>query len=215
MQKLLSPDLSNRMTSRTPSLLSECVQHYLGRWQIEKENLPFQVRHPIILPRDSHNVRLILRYVHQGTKHQGRGTTLNKLCSYGYWIVGGSKLISNFRLQCLVCRSMRRPTESQKIADLSQDCVKPFPPFTFCDMDCFGPFIVKQGCKELKRYGLLINCMYSQAIHIGMLDDMSTDAFINSLCCFIAIRGAVQQIQTNQGSNFIGGRNKFKKGKKH
>lgn len=71
--------------------------------------------------------------------------------------------------------------------------------------------MVKQGRKELKRYGLLFTCMCSRAIHIEMLDDMSTDSFINGLRCFIAIRGAVRQIRSDQGSNFIGGKNEFER----
>lgn len=42
-----------------------------------------------------------------------------------------------------------------------------------------------------------------------MLNDMSTDAFINSLRCFIALRGAVQQIRCDQGTNFIGAKNEL------
>ncbi|RXN17185.1 hypothetical protein ROHU_008098 [Labeo rohita] len=49
-----------------------------------------------------------------------------------------------------------------------------------------------------------------RAIHLEMLEDMSTDAFINGLRCFIAIRGAVRQIQCDQGTNFIGAKNEFK-----
>lgn len=78
-------------------------------------------------------------------------------------------------------------------------------------MECFGPFIVKQGRKEIKRYGLLFTCMCSRAIHIEMLDDMSTDAFINGLRCFIAIRGAIRQLRSDQGTNFIGAKNEFQK----
>ncbi|KAK0151643.1 hypothetical protein N1851_007053 [Merluccius polli] len=40
-----------------------------------------------------------------------------------------------------------------------------------------------------------------------MLEDM---LFINGLRCFIAIRGAVRQIQCDQGTNFIGAKNEFK-----
>ncbi|KAL7849468.1 hypothetical protein SRHO_G00210910 [Serrasalmus rhombeus] len=43
-----------------------------------------------------------------------------------------------------------------------------------------------------------------------MLDDLSTDAFINALRCFIAIRGAVCLIKSDQGRNFIGAKNEFK-----
>lgn len=51
--------------------------------------------------------------------------------------------------------------------------------------------------------------MCSRAIHIEMLDDMSTDCFINELRCFIAIRGSVRQIRSDQGTNFVGAKNKF------
>lgn len=78
-------------------------------------------------------------------------------------------------------------------------------------MECFGPFIVKQGRKEMKRYGLLFTFMYSRAIHIKMLDDMYTDASINGIRCFIAIKGAVRQLRSDQGTNFIGTKNEFQK----
>ncbi len=42
-----------------------------------------------------------------------------------------------------------------------------------------------------------------------MLEDMSTDAFINSLRCFIAIRGTVRQIRCDQGTNFVGAKNEL------
>lgn len=83
------------------------------------------------------------------------------------------------------------------------------PPFTYCGMDCYAPFYVREGRKELKRYGLLIKCMCSRAVHLEMLDDLSTDSFINSLRAFMAIRGAVRQIRCDQGTNFVGARNEF------
>lgn len=95
------------------------------------------------------------------------------------------------------------------MADLPEDRMETTPPFTYCWMDCFGPFYVKDGRKELKRYGLLITCMCSRAVHLEMLDDLSTDSLINSLRAFIAIRGTVRQIRCDQGTNFVGTRNKF------
>ena len=40
---------------------------------------------------------------------------------------------------------------------------------------------------------------------------MSTDAFINALRCSIAIRGMVQQLRCDQGTNFVSARNELKK----
>ncbi|KAL1263752.1 hypothetical protein QQF64_006491 [Cirrhinus molitorella] len=70
--------------------------------------------------------------------------------------------------------------------------------------------IEREGRKQHKRYGLLFTCFCSRAIHLEMLEDMSTDALINSLRCFISIRGAVRQIRCDQGTNFIGAKNEFK-----
>lgn len=94
------------------------------------------------------------------------------------------------------------------MADLPEDWMETTPPFTY-GMDCFGPFYVKEGRKELKRYGLLITCMCSGEIHSEILDNLSTDSFINSLRAFIAIRSTVRQIRCDQGTNFVGTRNEF------
>ncbi|KAJ0004820.1 hypothetical protein NQD34_011034 [Periophthalmus magnuspinnatus] len=95
------------------------------------------------------------------------------------------------------------------MSDLPEDRVEMTPPFSYCGIDCFGPFYVKEGRKELKRYGLLFTCMCSRAIHIEMLDDLTSDAFINALRCFIAIRGHVRQIRCDQGTNFVGAKGEF------
>ena len=47
-------------------------------------------------------------------------------------------------------------------------------------------------------------------MHIELLDDMSTDAFLNALRCFIAIRGPVQQLRSDQGTKFVGAKNELR-----
>lgn len=189
--------------------LQDGVLRVGGRLRRASESL--DLRHPIILPRDGVVTRLILAHHHQKTQHQGRGQTLNELRANGYWIVGGSKAVAQYIRQCVPCRRARRPPEEQRMADLPSDRIEPSPPFTYCGMDCFGPFYTKQGRKEYKRYGLLFTCLCSRAIHLEMLEDMTADAFINALRCFIAIRGAVRHIRSDQGSNFVGARNEMQR----
>ena len=90
------------------------------------------------------------------------------------------------------------------MADLPPDRTEPAPPFSYCAMDCFGPFVVKEGRREIKRYALIVTCMASRAIHLECLDDMTTDCLINALRCFIALRGPVLQMRCDNGSNFVG-----------
>lgn len=97
------------------------------------------------------------------------------------------------------------------MANLPSERIEPSPLFTYSGMDVFDLFITSKGRKSNKRYRLLFTCFCCRAIHIEMLDDMSMDAFINGLRCFIAIRGAVHQIRCNQGSNLIGAGNELTK----
>jgi len=57
---------------------------------------------------------------------------------------------------------------------LPADRVNDAPPFTYCAVDMFGPFIIKEGRKELKRYGCLFTCMACRAIHIETTNSLDT-----------------------------------------
>lgn len=76
-------------------------------------------------------------------------------------------------------------------------------------MDVFGPWYIKEGRKELKRWGIVFTCLSSRAIHLETLNTMETSSFINALRRFINRRGKVRQLRSDQGSNFIGGRNEL------
>ena len=68
----------------------------------------------------------------------------------------------------------------------------------------FGPFLVKNGCKEIKWYGTLYTCLSSRATHIEVSYSLNTDSFIVCLRRFIGRRGNVCLIRSDNGSNFIG-----------
>lgn len=97
------------------------------------------------------------------------------------------------------------------MATLPSERLEEGAPFTHIGIDCFGPFIVKNGRKERKAYGLISTCLSSRAVHIELLEDMTSDSFINALCNLIAIRGAVSTIRCDQGTNFIGAFNDLAK----
>lgn len=195
-------DKVNKLHKLSPFLDDQGILRVGGR--LKHAALHSNIKFPAIMPRDSHVSMLLVKHYHEKTYHQGRGITMNELRANGYWILGCSKVVSSQIYRCIRCRKFRRRTEQQKMADLPEDRMEATPPFTYCGMDCFGPFYVKEGRKELKRYGLLITCMCSRAVHIEMLDDLSTDAFINALRAFIAIRGSVRQMRCDQGTNFVG-----------
>ena len=168
------------------------------------------MKHPAVLPKDHHVTSLIIGHYHKTIQHQGRAMTINEIRSNGVWIIGCSSAVAAHIHRCVKCRRMRGRVSEQKMANLPQDRVEPSPPITFSGMDCFGPFLIKEGRKQLKGYGLLFTCMSSRAVHLEALDDMSTDAFINALRCFIAIRGSVRELRSDQGTNFVGAKHELK-----
>lgn len=78
-----------------------------------------RVKHPAVLPWDSHVSTLLIIYYHEQVHHQGERT------------------------------------------DLRQERMETTRPFTYCGMDCSGPFYIKEGRKEPKRYGLLLTCSWA------------------------------------------------------
>ncbi|XP_063968310.1 uncharacterized protein LOC129267694 [Lytechinus pictus] len=162
----------------------------------------YESKHPVILPKNHHITELIIRHCHIQTAHQGRGMTTNQLRSSGFWVVSGSSTISRFINKCVTCRRLRGESQWQKMSNLPKDRVEPSPPFTYSCMDVFGPWVIKDGRRELKRYGLLFSCMASRAVHIETLNSMTSDSFINALRRFLSIRGPVRQLRSDRGTNF-------------
>lgn len=68
-------------------------------------------------------------------------------------------------------------SDTKKKANFPEERAEPSPPFPYSGIDCFGRFYVKDGQTQQKKYGLLFTCMAARAVHLELLDDMSTDAF--------------------------------------
>ena len=52
--------------------------------------------------------------------------------------------------------------------------------------------------------------MTTRAVHVEIAGDLSSDSFILSLRCFIARRGNVKNIRSDNGTNFIGAEKELK-----
>ena len=68
----------------------------------------------------------------------------------------------------------------------------------------FGPILVKEGRKEMKRYGCVFICLSSREIHIDSTNSLSTDSFIQALRRFVSRRSNVLVIRTDNITNFNG-----------
>ena len=127
---------------------------------------------------------------------------MNEIRSSGYWIVYGSSVTSNHISKCVSCRKLRGGPQEQKMANLLEDRLESAPPFTFCAVDYFGPWHIKEGRREVKR-------LASRAVHLEVANSLSTDSFLNAYRRFVGRRGPVRQLRSDQGTNFVGARNEL------
>ena len=161
-----------------------------------KANLADSLKNPVILPKTGHIIELIIRHAQENTHHSGRGITLNELRSNGYWIINGNAAVRCFISRCVRCRYLSGTAGEQKMANLPTSRVEPAPPFSYCAVDCLGSWYVKEGRREVKRYGTLFTCLASRAIHIEVAHSMETDSFLQALRRVIARRGPIRELRS-------------------
>ncbi|XP_033745498.1 uncharacterized protein LOC117331014 [Pecten maximus] len=180
-----------------------------GRMNKLKESSSSVPQHPIIIPSKCHVGMLLVRHYHSEVLHQGRHFTEGAIRAAGFWLVGGRRTISSVIHDCVRCRKLRARPQTQKMADLPVARITASAPFTHVGVDVFGPWQVvarktRGGVANSKRWCVLFTCLAIRAVHIEVLEDMSSSSFINALRRFTAIRGEVKEFFSDRGTNFVG-----------
>ncbi|XP_076032463.1 uncharacterized protein LOC143020186 [Oratosquilla oratoria] len=164
-----------------------------------------QAINPVILPHNHRLSTLIVRDCHNSS-HVGVEWTLSRVRKK-FWIIRGRKLVKRVKMDCIVCKRLYGAPMNQRMSDLPPERCEPGgPAFRYVGVDLFGPFHVKVGRSEMKRYGCLYTCFTTRAIHIEKLDSLQTDAFINGFVRFTARRGYPSKVWSDNGTNLVGAR---------
>ncbi len=177
--------------------------------RIEQPGLSMNEVHPIIVSGQHHLATLFVSHYHEAVKHQGRHLTEGAIRMAGFWLVGAKCCISSLLHRCVTCRRLRGKMEHQQMAALRAERLQVAPPFTYVGVNVFGPWEVISRCTRggvfnSKRWAVMFSCMCSRAVHIEVIEAMSTSSFINALRRFFVIRGPAKQIRSDCGTNFIG-----------
>lgn len=84
------------------------------------------------------------------------------------------------------------------------------PPFSRTGMDLFGPLYVKHGRGTVKRWCCLFTCLTTRAVHLEVVNSLSTDDFLLCLRRFLNRRGDVTELRCDNGTNFVGAERELK-----
>ena len=184
-----------------PFIDDEGILRVGGR--IKRSAVASEMQHLALLPKSCRIVELVVCWCHEQVAQAGRGITMKQIRSSGFWVTRCNFLVRCIILKFVRCKQLRR-FQQQKMANLPKERMSEEPPFIYCGVDLFGSLLVKDGQKEVKRYGALYTCLSSRAIHSEVVYSLSTDLFIMSLRSFVGCRENVKMIRFDNGSDLVG-----------
>ncbi|XP_046408785.1 uncharacterized protein LOC124173310 [Ischnura elegans] len=195
-----------------PFLDGEDILRVGGR--LHAAALPYNSKHPMILPPKHHITKLLIEYEHQRLQH-ARPQLMIASLRETFWIQRIRPAVKAVIHSCIKCFKLKSSTAHQLMDSLPTSRIQPSRPFSSSGVDYAGPIYVKLGNArskvQTKDCIAIFICLATKAIHIELVSDMTTAAFIVALRRFIARRGKCNHIYSDSGSNFVGAERELKK----
>ncbi|XP_043264236.1 uncharacterized protein LOC122404367 [Colletes gigas] len=192
------------LKSLNPFLDDKEVLRVGGR--LENATLAWETKHPIILPKH-HVSNMIIRQCHVDTLHGGLQLTMYTV-RQKFWIIGCRNAARTVIHQCIRCVRWQANTSTQIMQDLIPERSRAARPFSNCGVDYAGPYRVRdsagRGKTAHRAYIGVFICFATRAVHIELVHDYTTSAFLAALDRFIARRGVPSCMFSDNGTNFVG-----------
>ena len=202
---------SSPLLSLNPFVDSSGLLRVGGRQRLSKST--YESKHPVILSGKHPLTRLIIRTEHLRLLHAGP-TLLSASLSQRYHIVGGRNVVRSITRKCVTCRRKAVKPCPQMLGQLPIERITPGPVFNKVGVDYAGPVLVKYGHVRkptvVKTYICVFVSLTVKAVHLELVSDLTTDAFIACLRRFISRRGIPSMIWSDHGTNFVGAAREIK-----
>ncbi|EFA12471.1 hypothetical protein TcasGA2_TC016140 [Tribolium castaneum] len=128
-----------------------------------------------------------------------------------FWIINRKKAVKFLINKCTRCIRYKEKTAQQLMGQLPAAKVTPASPFEHTGMDYAGPIqemaTKGRGHKLYKRYIAVFVHLTTEAVHLEVVSDMSSEAFLAAYRNFIARRGQCAHIYCDNGTTFVGTKN--------
>ncbi|XP_055622063.1 uncharacterized protein LOC129765677 [Toxorhynchites rutilus septentrionalis] len=153
--------------------------------------------------------RLLATHYHLKLIHGGGRLTLSTMREK-YWPINGRRLVRSVIRGCYRCARANPVPENQKMGQLPIHRITQSRPFSSTGVDYAGPIYLKpthRRAAAMKAYISIFVCFCTKAVHIELVSDLTTPAFIAALRRFVARRGRPAEIFSDNGKNFEGAKN--------
>lgn len=169
--------------------------------------IPQRARHPFLLPKESHLSLLICREAHITTLHGGP-LIMRSTVQARFWILGITRIVKKVHFQCRTCYTLKAKLPTPMMAELPETRFADVRPFLNVSIDFAGFFTVHEGSRPrarmIKVYICIFTCMSTRAIHLEVVQDLTTESFLASVSRFISRRGLCALLYCDNGTNFQG-----------
>ncbi|GFV03713.1 integrase catalytic domain-containing protein [Trichonephila clavipes] len=149
--------------------------------------------YPIVLPTNHLLVERLIFENHTNFCHSGTQVVLSNIRQQ-FWILRGRKTVQRAINQCIRCKIYSSKEIKTVPAPLPQDRVRDVLVFEVTGMYLAGPLYLKNG---YKAWIVLFTCAVYRAIHLELIQSLSTDGFLLGL----------RKIYSDNETNFIGANN--------
>lgn len=175
-------------------------------------DLTFSEKHPLLLPAKHKFTESLFKWTHVKLLHGGPKAMMAAV-QRRYWVPRGKVVANQTFFDCNTCFKAKPTAYQQIMGQLPKDrSSSSSRPFTVTGVDFCGPFIVHnkgRGSRPTTMYLAVFVCFNSKAIHLELVEDLTTAAFLNTLQRFISRRGAPHTIWSDNATNFLGASRKL------
>lgn len=181
--------------------------------RLNNSHLDFSSKHPILLPRSHHLTNLIVDCFHVRYLHVGPNT-LHSILRQQFWILSGKQTVRSRTFRCIKCFRCKPRSSESFMGELPEKRVTPSRPFSCVGVDFAGPIQIKstnlRSAKIQKSYLCIFVCFSTKAVHLEIVSELSTNAFLAALNRFVSRRGICHDIYSDNGTNFRGANSHLK-----
>lgn len=180
--------------------------------RLDNSDCDFNKKHPALLNGKHHFTKMLMENEHLRLFHAGPQLLLSSFREQ-FWPISGRILARSIVRKCILCTRLRGRTVEPLMGNLPADRVNQNYPFQVCGTDFAGPIYISskkgRGNKITKCYLCLFICFSTKALHLEIVSDLTSNAFILSLKRLIGRRGKPHTIHCDNGSNYIGANNEL------
>ena len=164
---------------------------------------------PLLLPAESPMAAFISELYHSAPiylNHTGGIECLLGRLREFVWILRARKVASKTLKECQKCQRSKPVQIYRSPPPLNWTRMGKDPhwrPFQCCGIDMGGPFLVRRGRSEVKRYLILISCNISRAVNLEVVYDAGAPSLGKAITRHEAVYGPLEAVNSDNGGNLV------------